>query len=631
MKKKAFFLPLLAAFALASCSSDEILDNAGGNQPGKFVGDVAYMTVNIQDVNSLTKATVDGGYENGSNDEHKVSSARFFFFDENGVFVSEASVWMDSTATTPNQNVEYIGKNVIVLENLTETGLPSYLLTVLNAPTFKVAATLEQTAEALTDWNNGLENANGKFVMSTASYFGEKTNHVDFADAKNGGGARYYATKVNTTDFRKEPYNLSAIDLGVTIYVERLAAKVQLGLGETFKQSATGKEKNLYQVKASVAGNPNDGGSAVEGTTDLYVKFTGWGLNATAKQTYLSKQLKEEWNEDNVLWGASWNNADDFRSFWAESYIYGKDLKNTPEKNAYLNYVKYSDLKAVLNDSVKYCNENTNAPKNILKDITDNLGNETKAVIPSYTTSVLVKAEICDKDGNGLDLVRYNGLLYKKDQFLQYVLNTIDLGAEKIDIWKKTEETTDESGKKDSKYIQIADGEVKLAQAGGNGVGDVIVAGNLDAKVEYYYKTKTEAGKDTFCLYPKTVAGENETTKTITAAEQLEEYLKGANSMVGEAFTGGAMYYNIPIEHLAAQSVLNKTNETEGYYGVVRNHWYKLTIDNVANVGHGVFRPAEGEGSEKPIIPEEPEDPRYYLGAQINILSWKVVNQNVGL
>ena len=31
------------------------------------------------------------------------------------------------------------------------------------------------------------------------------------------------------------------------------------------------------------------------------------------------------------------------------------------------------------------------------------------------------------------------------------------------------------------------------------------------------------------------------------------------------------------------------------------------------------------------IVPDEPEDPYYYLGARINILSWRLVDQNVDL
>ena len=106
------------------------------------------------------------------------------------------------------------------------------------------------------------------------------------------------------------------------------------------------------------------------------------------------------------------------------------------------------------------------------------------------------------------------------------------------------------------------------------------------------------------------------------------------------AYTGGEMVYTIPIEHLNADKTTLGDGETnpadqkrEGYYGVVRNHWYRITVDSLVKMGHGIFNPGDGseENPGEPIIPDEPEDPTYYLGAKINILSWKIVNQSAGI
>lgn len=597
MKKKAFFLPLLAALAMVGCSSDETVDN-GGNTPGKFTGDVAYMTVNIQDVNAVTRATTDGGYEFGNPDEHAVNDARFFFFDKNGTFVTEASVWTkgDDGPNKPNGNIEYIGKNVLVLDNLTETGLPSYLLTVLNAPTFEVKATLKETAESLTQWASTVE---GKFVMSTSSYLGGSTAHDKY----------YYATEVQSTDFKKQPVPTTGPELGVTVYVERLAAKVELGLGEAFKATA---EDGMYKITATIAGNPNDEENPDDkGTTDLYVKFNGWALNATARQTFLSKQLESTWLAAEPFTG--WNKTSDFRSYWAKSYVYGK----TPNADV-LTYVTQSELAEKGMEGPKYCNENTNKASIISQ------GEEgKKTLISSAVTSVLVKATLCDAKGNGLDLVRYNGLLYKKADFLQYVLNTIDLGAGKLNLWVKTDVVVDEGNETTTTtttYNQIDSSSVKLAYEGTN-ASNVVVKSNLkemDAEnvaITYYYKE----GND-YKAYD-----------SYEAAKTALDNLLANVTIVGEAFTGGAMYYNIPIEHQAATAGTTFNGTQEGYYGVVRNHWYKLTINSLTNLGHGLFVPGEGEEIEE--VPIEPEDPKdaYYLGAQINILSWKVLSQGVDL
>jgi hypothetical protein len=94
------------------------------------------------------------------------------------------------------------------------------------------------------------------------------------------------------------------------------------------------------------------------------------------------------------------------------------------------------------------------------------------------------------------------------------------------------------------------------------------------------------------------------------------------------------MYYNIPIEHLnQADNETSATSDTkaaitkihEGHYGVVRNHWYKLTINKITGPGHGIQDPDE------PIVPNPDVEEDYYIGARINILAWKTLSQTVSL
>jgi hypothetical protein len=120
------------------------------------------------------------------------------------------------------------------------------------------------------------------------------------------------------------------------------------------------------------------------------------------------------------------------------------------------------------------------------------------------------------------------------------------------------------------------------------------------------------------------------------------------------------MYYYTPIYHLSSKSIANDVIP-EGYYGVVRNHWYGLTItgfrkskdddpynpsdptgddptgkepygpegpgkdDDPIDPGHGVDDPDE------PIVPTKEDDINYYIGVNINVLSWRVVNQHIKL
>ncbi len=89
------------------------------------------------------------------------------------------------------------------------------------------------------------------------------------------------------------------------------------------------------------------------------------------------------------------------------------------------------------------------------------------------------------------------------------------------------------------------------------------------------------------------------------------------------------MYYNIPIEHLnnGVKYTDSKfvTDMTEATYGVVRNHYYMITVTGISNLGKAVYDPAED------IVPSDDDVKNYFVGAKVNILSWKVVKQSVEL
>ena len=82
------------------------------------------------------------------------------------------------------------------------------------------------------------------------------------------------------------------------------------------------------------------------------------------------------------------------------------------------------------------------------------------------------------------------------------------------------------------------------------------------------------------------------------------------------------MYYNIPVQHFRplGEEVL------EANYGIVRNHLYSITVNSLTKIGKGIYNPDEN------IVPDKDDEKEsYYVGAQINILSWKIVNQGVDL
>lgn len=575
MKISKLFLGLLACAALSACSNDEsgVISN---DVPKVFNGDEAYISVRLADAGATTRATA-GDYEYGTT-EQKIENAYFYFYDEHGVFVAQGNAWNGGTATTPGNpagNIEFKSNAVVVLKGLNNKKYPKYMVTVLNKPnSFIHGNTLDEMEVALA--KNGQEvasytnNGDTYFTMSTTSF-------------ANQGLKKYFVTEVKDEHFSLEPIS-GTIANAVPIYVERLAAKVSLGVSKDLE--ATMVDDKYYVIKATVAGEGNSSESNIA-AENLYVELLGWKLNATAKESNIVKNIDENWTDAGL--GFAWNNPAHYRSHWGKSFNYDKSgtyptTAGDAGNSTYLNYVNLKDNCVDLG-GVAYCAENTNTSR----IVTDNF--------PSAVTSILLKARICDANGAALDLIRYNGLLFKKEWFLQYVLNILQ-SRNALNVWYEDPASTS-LGKK---YVRIGTEYVTLVNVGD---GVVKVAFKNDGNTPLY----SQVDENTFNL--------------ITDFSVLNDALKDVSAgAVG--YTGGLMYYNIPIEHLNEADATND-DIPEARYGVVRNHCYVVTIDKLENIGKGI--PDEDDV----IIPGDDDSKTYYVGANINILSWKLVNQKVDL
>lgn len=620
MNKLSKLFAGLAVVALAaSCSNDEPAPDGGQTKPQ---GDLAYMNIMIKSSENSRADEYNPSWDVAA--EHTVTDARFFFFDEDGVKAEVEANWANPEFDqngTGKPNIEYVGKNaVLVLEGLQGNDYPKYMLTVLNiGQAWDCPATLKEAAEQLQNL------AVDKFVMTTSSYLvaaGETasdTHHQDFDNAKNL--ATYYATTLTPDDFFRTPEEATTIGKAVEIYVERLAAKVQV---EVTAKPVAGHD-DLYELPVTLGGSPNEGDNTDNVLdTKLYVRVLGWNLNATSKESYLSKQLESAWLENSFLNAWSWNNSNDFRSFWAKSAPWGSTVDEGEDAvNDKLNYIVTAQSKAkkvglgTTNDKIAYCYEYTNEPANYVQAN----GEGEKMVNNRNHTHVVLDTEVGELvDGvfQPLNLITYRGILYREEAYESYILNKVH-AAGKLNYYTMTTVTipgvdgaTDGSK---TTYVQMDDTYFKT-EAHENGEFsqvDVVLDETKLADVQFYAKSVDETGNDTY-------------TPTEVNVEELKAALAAAQSANHPAcqYTGGRSFYYIPIQHLGAGVV--KIDEL-GYYGVVRNHQYQLNITQFSRIGHAVFNP----DSETEIVlpPNKPESPLYYVGANINILSWKIVTNNV--
>ena len=509
----------------------------------------------MRNAGALTRGT-DGDNANGIAEENAVSTAEFYFYNADGAFnqyVSKPLTWNNGTTA----NVEKIANATVVLKNLKKTGSPKYVVCVLNG---NVGAYQGKTLAELKEQIAKDYVTNSKFIMTNSTY--------------NNGDEKslYFATVIKEANFLKEKPTETPLttENAVQIYVERLASKITLGTTLTL----TGAAKDEIKV----------GSYEVDGVQkDITIKILGWGINAKNKTSYVEKRVPATWDK---LGDFVWDDKTNFRSYWACSPNYGggeyplsfakgkaDDSETAVKASSTLQYVSWSNLGKALGE-YDYCLENTNT-----KDVLE------KDNIKAKVTHVLLKAQTVGNE----DLIRYEGRLYTKQNFLNLILAQLNMP-----LYTKNGDEYDQIATSDLAVVNTYDGTVDMALT-------------TEAAAKTWY---LKAGADYTACDLATI------NKKFDALDIKADYYKS-----------GMMYYCIPVEHLRGGkfSVTDKgISVNEADYGVVRNHYYKITINSIANLGTAVYNPDEE------IVPNmEPET--YYVGAQVNILSWKVVNQSVDL
>lgn len=577
-----------ACLAFAACSSDEPAPKKTTTGDGQ----TAYIAVNISDVNggkhfnAPKRATTPDDFAFG--DEHAIVNARFFFFDENGVFVTEANVWTGGQDVTPaDKNVEFQGNNVLVLKGIRDKSALAYMVTVLNAPTtlapVENMTTLDEFSKVTFDAVSRKATIDGKdtdvFYMSTSSFVSEDTKHYD--------KKYYYANKLDASDYITVPESAGEItseqlkDLNVVkVYVERLAAKVTLNM--------PAGPIELTMTVAGTPANPNVNEEDAFGvaSTKLYIQFDNWSVSCTAPLTYLSKQL----NANTPGYFTDWNEPTRFRSYWAEAYQYGQK-----QDLVYKTFAQINNGAGVAVTAPAYEKETTNTVDQITTDGGKTLVRNNVAC--AMITATVYADAACTTPAN---LVYYKGIYYTKDHYIKYALSALNASKDLNFYTKEGDE-----------FTQISAGDVDFVSADDNASGHILMVYN---------------GTETLYSLKAGTTGEDEGDWAVVTADALNTVLAAFNNN-GEAtaYTDGKMYYAVPIEHLVAGAVTGDVNL--GQYGLVRNHWYQLSVNKVLNLGKGIFDP-----DKQQLTPgNEDDNEKFGLAADIEILSWRIVKQDVSL
>ena len=572
MKISKLFPFACVALMMSACASDKE-EIGSGTKPGS---DPQYLAVNIVNVGA-TPTTRAAGYENGTAEESAIKKVRFYFFNGDGspyliknpggtgVTGGEDKNWLEASPAddTPTSGTPS------QTEKITQTVL------VINgvqsaAPAAIVAVVNPGTVEATT-----LQNEKGGDVMrlselrysAVGSQFYKKDATGKVSDFVMSNSVYVNAGEDVCASLVAGHVTTSAETAKakpVDLYVERVVAKVTADVDNNAFELGNGTNwaADKYGTKTAVGKT---------GDYDVYAVIEGWGLANENGKAEVEKQVNKTW-ADGTLGFTPWTTSDYHRCFWEKSVAFDAGAGANPPVNPTFN-----QLNAKMRD-VLYTLPNT--PESKVTDLKNNA-----------LTKLAVAATLRYKDASNnwhyAEICRYNGVS---------ILGIDNLKRQVALTFSQYYTSTDGTN-----YTQLSKDDINFKDP--------------DATTQQYLVTPTlaDAPADTK-YYTKSTTG---TTPTFTEVDKAT-VLAAIEADKAEIRKDGRAYYYVPIKHLGGNGELAE-------YGIVRNHFYKITLSGIKGFGTPVYDPS------KVVVPAVPTYQDTYLAARVQVLQWRVVTQSASL
>ena len=571
-----------AAFMMSACASEN--DDKGGDTNAE--GKAQYMAVNIVSVGTNgSRAAAE--YENGLEKESQIKKVRFYFYNQDGspyILDGKKTNWTEpydaiknGQQNTNDENITQETNSVLVFKPETGNSAPYSVIAVVNAESLGNTLTnkLGNGTQELNSLLTKIEDNQFYKVNITTGGTAPTTNYGKAASAENfvmtssvylKDGEQQCQTLVSGHVYNKEE---EAKNNPIDIYVERVVAKVTAEVNTTKWELGNATTNNWETTKyGKVVGKTTDG-------KDVYAVLDGWNVADENGTAMLEKNIDKTWTNTGLGFTNidPWNSADYHRCFWENSTVAGTT------ENPLINY-SYKTIAGNAFGADKYV---YTLPNTLNSVTTDKYKNKlTKFIVAAHLRY--------DSDSKGkwknVEICNYKGIQYigqdavldvigsESEYYIQEsTSNYKSIGHEQLEFKKAT--TTDA---KDYKAIAKVKDGVKAS--------------------EVYYKDKT--------------------TGKFIALTSLDDVNKKIQAETADVRAEGSTYYFIPISHLGSDPSIAQ-------YGVVRNHVYKITVNDMQGFGTPVV------DKEAVIIPTKPENEATYLAAKIKVLSWRVVKQNADL
>jgi hypothetical protein len=627
---KKIILAGLSTMLLAACSDNELVETQQDVEPAA-TSFTRYMTVSIasNEASSTRAESASAGENKGIEAEYGVSKLTdgtddimFYLFDKDGnpytgTQDGASAVTYDSESTQLYIDTQWIDslslyqtRNYIVKLNLKDgsTPAPAKIVAILNGTTCGLTVenatpTLEQLRSTKIttigdDKYYRPYSKNNAFLMSNSAYGDpENRNTPIYAQAISEGNCQ-----VTPELAKQNPVN---------IYVERVVSKVQL------KQDTDNPVLRTYALKTESSyytkNTPfdekklpkdytkedyniitKDGKSFItnavlmsDGTYSepLILTLNGWNIFNTLESTTLEKDMTSmptDW---------AWNNAAKFRSYWSNT---SEDLDGDIKEDK----LTWSEMKGKNATDICYPFENT-------------LTTHTKTT--DFNTSILFAGKIqTGKSTNAanakdLTLFYWRNTYYTKDNLKSHWASL--LGYIYTDAECKTP-------------VQAGDIKFLIAKDGYH----VYPYLKITDKQKFYHKVGDE----------------------IKTYEQDELADLVAELSWAQYWNGGNCYYFTTIKHPQYKANDADADGTVTYSfvkdldGIVRNHWYQMSISTIIGLGTPV--PVSDDPSKDdevidpdpnpdpeidPVRPEDDPDNYWYLDVKCVIQPWQQVTNNL--
>ena len=573
MKISKLFPFACVALMMSACASDKE-EIGSGTKPGS---DPQYLAVNIVNVGA-TPTTRAAEYENGTAEESAIKKVRFYFFNGDGspYLIKNPGItgvdgggdknWLEASPAddTPTSGTpSQIEKitQTVLVINGVQSAAPAAIVAVVNPGTVDAAKIRSGETMRLSELR--YSTVGSKFYEKNATS-GAVSDFVMSNSVYVNAGEDVCASLVaGHVTTSEETARKKPVDL----YVERVVAKVTADVDKTAFELGNGTNWD-----ATKYGTKNPVGKS--GDYDVYAVIEGWGLANENGKAEVEKQVKKTWT-DGTLGFSPWTTSDYHRCFWESSVAFDAGTGGNPPVNPTFNQLN-AKMQAVL-----YTLPNTPESKDKIANLKDN-------DLTKFAVAATLRYKDASNNWHYAEICRYNGVsILGIDNLKKQVALTYSQYYTSTDATNYTQLSKDDIDFKDP------DGTMQQYRV-------TPTLANDPAGTKKYYTKTTTATTPTFTEVPK--------DKVLAAIEADKAEIR----------RDGRAYYYVPIKHLGGTGELAE-------YGIVRNHFYKITLSGITGFGTPVYDP------DKVVDPIVPTYENTYLAARVQVLQWRVVNQNASL